>query len=74
MTALGRGIGLEPLCVNANPIQGTMPMADMLKKLRAYHHFIKREQKHKEAFGVHPIRSVLIEAPTETRPDALWNL
>jgi hypothetical protein len=31
-----------------------MPAADVLKKLRAYYHFIKRQQKHKEAFGVPP--------------------
>ena len=36
---------------------GSMPMADMLKKFRAYYHFIKRQQKHKEAFGVHPSRT-----------------
>jgi hypothetical protein len=45
--------------------RGTMPMADMLKKLRAYYHFIKRQQKHKQAFGVHPIRAVLIETTDE---------
>ena len=47
--------------------RGTMPMADMLKKFRGYHHFIKRQQKHKDAFGVHPIRAVLIETTDESR-------
>jgi hypothetical protein len=54
--------------------RGTMPPADMLKKLRAYHHFIKRQQKHKEAFGVHPIRAVLIETTDETRARKLMEL
>jgi hypothetical protein len=54
--------------------RGTMPVADMLKKFRAYHHFIKRQQMHRQAFGVHPIRSVLIEAPTETRARRLMEL
>ena len=51
-----------------------MPMADMLKKLRAYYHFIKRQQKHKEAFGVHPIRAVLIETTDEPRARKLMEL
>jgi hypothetical protein len=54
--------------------RGTMPMADMLKKLRAYYHFIKRQQKHKEAFGVHPIRAVLIETTDESRARKLMDL
>ena len=54
--------------------RGTMPAADMLKKLRAYHHFIKRQQKHKEAFGVHPIRAVLIETTDEPRARKLMEL
>jgi hypothetical protein len=54
--------------------RGSMPMADMLKKLRAYHHFIKRLQKHKEAFGVHPIRAVLIETTDESRARKLMEL
>jgi hypothetical protein len=56
---------LSHFCYEAD--RGTMPMADMLKKLRAYYHFIKRQQKHKEAFGVHPIRAVLIETTDELR-------
>ena len=49
-------------------------MADMLKKFRAYYHFIKRQQKHREAFGVHPIRAVLIETTTEARARKLMEL
>jgi hypothetical protein len=54
---------LVHFCYKAD--RGTMPLVDMLKKLRAYHHFIKRRQKHREAFGVHPIRAVLIETTDE---------
>jgi len=54
--------------------RGSMPMADMLKKLRAYYHFIKRQQKHRQAFGVHPIRAVLIETTTEARARKLMEL
>src|SRR5579871_3355346 len=54
--------------------RGTMTMTDMLKKLRAYFHFIKRQQKHKEAFGVHPIRAVLIETTDEARARRLMEL
>jgi hypothetical protein len=49
-------------------------MADMLKKFRAYYHFIKRQQKHKEAFGVHPIRAVLVETTDEARARKLMEL
>jgi hypothetical protein len=51
-----------------------MPMADMLRKLRAYYHLIKRQQKHQEAFSVHPIRAVLIETTDERRARKLMNL
>jgi hypothetical protein len=54
--------------------RGTMPLADIMKKLRAYHHFIKRQQKHKTAFGVHPIRAVLIETTDEPRARKLMEL
>jgi hypothetical protein len=54
--------------------RGSMPMADMLKKFRAYYHFIKRQQKHKEAFGVHPIRAVLVETTSEARARKLMEL
>jgi hypothetical protein len=51
-----------------------MPMADMLKKLRAYYYLIKRRQKHGEAFGVIPIRAVLIETTDEQRARKLMEL
>jgi hypothetical protein len=54
--------------------RGTMVTTDMLKKVRAYYHFIKKEQKHKEAFGVHPIRAVLIETTDENRGNKLMEL
>jgi hypothetical protein len=47
--------------------RGSMPVADMLKKFRAYYHFIKRQQLHKDAFGVHPMRAVLVETTDEAR-------
>jgi Replication-relaxation len=47
--------------------RGTMPPADMLRKFRAYYYFIKRYKKHGEAFGIHPIRAVLVEAPDQDR-------
>jgi len=53
--------------------RGTMPMADMLKKFRAYRSFIK-QQKHREAFGIHPIRAVLVETPDEPRARKLMEL
>jgi hypothetical protein len=37
--------------------RGTMNTTDMLKKLRGYFHFIKRQQRHKDAFGIHPVRA-----------------
>jgi len=54
--------------------RGTMNMTDMLKKLRAYYHFIKRQQRHRNAFGIHPIRAVLIETTTEARARKLMDL
>jgi len=63
---------LAHFCYEAD--RGTMPMTDMMKKLRAYFHFIKRQQKHKEAFGVHPIRAVLIETTDEPRARKLMEL
>jgi len=54
--------------------RGTMPSTDMLRKLRAYYHFIKRQQKHKDAYGIHPIRAVLFEAPDESRATQLMKL
>jgi len=63
---------LVHFCYEAD--RGSMPMADMLKKLRAYYHLIKRHQKHEEAFGVHPIRAVLIETTEEARARKLMEL
>lgn len=54
--------------------RGSMPMADMLKKFRAYYHFIKRQSLHRKAFGVHPIRAVLIETTSEDRARKLMEL
>jgi hypothetical protein len=33
--------------------RGTMVLTDMLRKFRGYYHFIKKQQQHKEAFGIH---------------------
>lgn len=63
---------MSHFCYEAD--RGTMTPADMLRKFRAYYHFIKRRQGHKEAFGVHPIRAVLIEAPDEPRARKLMDL
>jgi hypothetical protein len=63
---------LSHFCYEAD--RGSMPMADMLKKFRAYYHFIKRQQLHTKAFGVHPIRAVLIETTTEARARKLTEL
>ena len=49
---------LVHFCYEAD--RGSMPFADMVKRLRAYYYLIKRLQKHREYFGVHPIRAVLI--------------
>jgi DNA-binding HxlR family transcriptional regulator len=54
--------------------RGTMTATDMLKKLRAYFHMIKRQQRHKEFFGIHPVRAVLIETPDEARARRLMQL
>jgi hypothetical protein len=54
--------------------RGTMVMTDILKKFRGYHHFIKRQQRHKVAFGVHPIRAVLVETTDEARGRKLMEL
>jgi hypothetical protein len=53
--------------------RGTMVMTDMLKKMRACYHFIKQQQ-HRPAFGVHPIRAVLIETTNEARGKKLMEL
>lgn len=54
--------------------RSSMPLADMLRKLRAYYHFIKRQQKHREVFAVHPIRAVLIETTDESRARKLMRI
>ena len=54
--------------------RGTMNTTDMLKKLRAYYHFIKKQQRHREAFGIHPVRAVLVETTNETRARRLMEL
>jgi hypothetical protein len=51
-----------------------MVMADVLKKLRAYHHIIKEQQKNREAFGIHPVRAVLIGTTSEARARKLMEL
>lgn len=51
-----------------------MFMTDMLKKFRAYYHFIKRHQRHKEAFGIHPVRAVLVETTVESPGRRLMEL
>lgn len=54
--------------------RGSMVMTDMLKKFRAYYHFIKKQQKHREAFHIHPIRAVLVETTEEARGKKLMEL
>jgi len=54
--------------------RGTMTTTDMMRKLRAYYYFIVKQQRHKDAFGIHPIRSVLVEAPDEQRAKKLMEL
>jgi len=54
--------------------RGSMNSTDMLKKLRAYYHFVKRQQRHKESFGIHPIRAVLVETTEESRANGLCSL
>ncbi len=54
--------------------RGTMTTTDMLRKLRAYYHFIKKRQLHKEAFGIHPVRAVLVETTDEARARRLMEL
>ncbi|MBL8179436.1 MAG: hypothetical protein JNK48_32455 [Bryobacterales bacterium] len=54
--------------------RGTMTTADMMRKLRAYFHFIKKQQGRKAGFGIHPIRAVLFETTNEARGQSLMNL
>jgi hypothetical protein len=62
---------LAHFCYEAD--RGSMPLADMMKKFRAYRAYIK-QQRHKEAFGVHPIRAVLVETTDEGRARKLMQL
>ena len=54
--------------------RGTMNMTDMLKKFRGYYHFIKKQQRHRDAFNIHPVRAVLIETTNEARARKLMEL
>lgn len=54
--------------------RGTMTISDMLRKLRAYYYLIKKQQRNLDAFGIHPVRAVLIEVPTEARAKRLMGL
>jgi len=54
--------------------RGSMIMTDMLKKFRGYYHFIKKHQRHKEEFGIHPVRAVLVETTDEMRGQRLMEL
>jgi hypothetical protein len=66
------GDQLTHFCYEAD--RGSMVMTDMLKKFRGYYHFIKKQQKHRDAFGVHPIRAVLVETTDEARGKKLMEL
>ena len=66
------GEQLSHFCYEAD--RGTMVSTDMLKKFRGYYHFIKKQQRHKEAFGIHPIRAVLVETRDEDRGRRLMEL
>jgi hypothetical protein len=72
ITDRSKDVRFAHFCYEAD--RGTMPQADMLKKFRAYYHFIKRQQKHKGAFGMHPVRAVLIETTDESRARKLMEL
>jgi hypothetical protein len=54
--------------------RGTMVMTDMIKKFRGYYHLIKKQQLHREAFGIHPVRAVLVETADEARAKRLMGL
>src|ERR1019366_7578654 len=54
--------------------RGTMVLTDMLRKFRGYHQFIKNQQRQKEAFGIHPVRAVLVETTDEARGKRLMEL
>src|SRR5258708_192775 len=54
--------------------RGTMNTTDMLEKRRAYYHFIKKQQRHKEAVDIHPVRAVHIETKGGARARKLMQL
>jgi hypothetical protein len=54
--------------------RGTMPRQAMVRKLRAYYHLIKKQQRHNDLFGIHPERAVLIETTDEQRGKGLMEL
>lgn len=54
--------------------RGTMSPADMTRKFRAYYYFVKKHKLHIDAFGIHPIRAVLVEAPAADRAMKLMEL
>jgi hypothetical protein len=66
------GYELTHFCYEAD--RGSMVITDMLKKFRGYYHFIKKQQRHREAFRVHPIRAVLVETTDEARGKKLMEL
>jgi hypothetical protein len=66
------GHQLTHFCYEAD--RGSMVMTDMLKKFRGYYYFIKKQQKHREVFGIHPIRAVLVETTDEARGKKLMEL
>jgi hypothetical protein len=70
--SFGRGANTPTFFYEAD--RGAMNGTDMLQKLRAYFHFIKRQQKHREPFGIHPVRAALIETPDEARGKKLMEL
>jgi hypothetical protein len=49
--------------------RGSMNSTAMLKKLRAYYYLVKRQQRHKELFGIHPIRASLLRQHMRAAPD-----
>ena len=46
--------------------RGTLPTPDMKMKLRAHFHFVVKQKRRQQYYGVHPIRAVLVETTHET--------
>jgi hypothetical protein len=63
---------LAHFCYEAD--RGSMTVTDMLRKFRGYYHFIKHQRRHQEAFGIHPVRAVLVETTDEARGRRLMEL